>query len=77
MTKLLKESQKKAAASLQTPSQRAAERRAGRKRTWMLMKRNYFLYLFILPSFLYILIFPIGPCMESRSHLRIFCHTRE
>ena len=21
--------------------------------------------------------FPIGPCMESRSHLSIFCHTRE
>lgn len=61
MTKLLKESQKKAAASLQTPSQRAAERRAGRKRTWMLMKRNYFLYLFILPSFLYILIFSYWP----------------
>lgn len=61
MTKLFKGSQKKAAAAISKPALSAAEKRAGRKRTWMLMKRNYFLYLFILPSFLYILIFSYWP----------------
>lgn len=45
----------------ETGPQREMAKKKQIKRTWMLMKRNYFLYLFLLPALLYILIFSYWP----------------
>lgn len=45
----------------ETKLQKSMRKKIQAKHTWMLMKRNYFLYLFLLPALLYILVFSYWP----------------
>ena len=58
---------------LRMPGRRTA---TGKNVNWILMKRNKVLYLFILPAFLYFLIFSYVPMYGVQIALRILSPTR-